>query len=122
MASFFDFGWRPLRTSWLVACDGLHSPVARAVGLAEPEPRARRRYGQRAHYGLEPWTDRWDRATLTSLVPAADRISCLHRAESWVRLQADVPRRVVDEDFLRSPIEWVVDAAAPDPYVSGIPR
>jgi len=50
------------------------------------------------------------------------RISCLHRAESWARLQADVPRGVVDEDFLRSPIEWVVDAAAPDPYLSGIPR
>jgi flavin-dependent dehydrogenase len=46
-----------VRGSWLVACDGLHSPVARAVGLAEPEPRARRRYGQRAHYGVEPWTD-----------------------------------------------------------------
>ena len=72
--------------------------------------------------GLGPWTDRWDRETLVALLPAADRISCLHRAESWARLQADVPRRVVDEDFLRSPIEWVVDAAAPDPYLSGIPR
>lgn len=72
--------------------------------------------------GLEPWTDRLDRASLADLLPAADRLSCLHRAESWARLQADVPRRVVDEDFLRSPIEWVVDAAAIDPYVSGIDR
>ncbi|QEO09079.1 NAD(P)/FAD-dependent oxidoreductase [Protaetiibacter larvae] len=42
---------------WLVAADGLHSTVARSVGLALPEPRARRRYGQRRHYRLEPWTD-----------------------------------------------------------------
>ncbi len=72
--------------------------------------------------GLEPWTDRWSRETLVDLLPAAERISCLHRAESWARLQGDVPRRVVDEDFLRSPIEWLVDAAAPDPYASGLPR
>jgi hypothetical protein len=72
--------------------------------------------------GLEPWTDRWGREMLVDLLPAADRISCLHRAESWARLQGDVPLRVVDEDFLRSPIEWVVDAAAPDPYASGLPR
>jgi hypothetical protein len=72
--------------------------------------------------GLQPWTDRWDRDVLVALLPAAERLSCLHRAESWVRLQGDVPRRVVDEDFLRSAIEWVVDAAAPDPYASGLPR
>lgn len=70
--------------------------------------------------GLEPWTDRWDAATLADLMPAADRISCLHRAESWSRLQADVPVEVVDEPFLRAAVEWVVDAAAPDPYTSGI--
>ena len=40
---------------------------------------------------LEPWTDRWDRATLRGLLADAERISCLHRAESWRRLQADVP-------------------------------
>ena len=72
--------------------------------------------------GLEPWTDRWDRATLTALVPAADRISCLHRAESWARLQRDVPVQVVEEEHARGVIEWVVDAAAPDPYTSGLPR
>ena len=72
--------------------------------------------------GLEPWTDRLDRASLAHLLPAADRLSCLHRAESWTRLQRDVPRRVIDEDFLRSPIEWVLDAAAPDPYASAVAR
>ena len=37
----------------MVAADGLHSPVARAVGLALPEPTARRRYGQRRHYRID---------------------------------------------------------------------
>jgi len=71
---------------------------------------------------LEPWTDRWDRATLRGLLTDADRISCLHRAESWRRLQADVPVGRVDEPFLRSVPEWLVDAAAPDPYASAIAR
>ncbi len=71
---------------------------------------------------LEPWTDRWDRATLRDLLADADRISCLHRAESWSRLQADVPAGRVDEPFLRSVLEWVVDAAAPGPVRSGIAR
>ena len=71
---------------------------------------------------LEPWTDRWDRATLRGLLADADRISCLHRAESWRRLQGDVPVGRIDEPFLRSVPEWLVDAAAPDPYASAIAR
>ena len=71
---------------------------------------------------LEPWTDRWDRSTLRDLLADAERISCLHRAESWRRLQADVPAHRVDEPFRRSVPEWLVDAAAPDPYASAIAR
>jgi hypothetical protein len=71
---------------------------------------------------LEPWTDRWDLATLRALLPDADRLSCLHRAESWRRLQADVPVERVDGPFLRSVPEWLVDAAAPDPYSSAVGR
>jgi hypothetical protein len=71
---------------------------------------------------LEPWTDRWDRATLRDLLADADRISCLHRAESWRRLQADVPVERVDEPYLRAVPEWLVDAAAPVPYASAIAR
>ena len=62
--------------------------------LAEDDPDLRRARDA----GLEPWTDRWDRADLAALLPAADRLSCLHRAESWARLQRDVPLRVVDDD------------------------
>lgn len=71
---------------------------------------------------LEPWTDRWDRPTLRALLLDAERLSCLHRAESWRRLQADVPLHRVDEPFRRAVAEWLVDAAAPDPYASAVAR
>ncbi|MFE3742469.1 NAD(P)/FAD-dependent oxidoreductase [Streptomyces sp. NPDC059134] len=45
-----------LRARWLVAADGLHSPVRRGLGLELPG-RGPRRYGQRRHYRLAPWTD-----------------------------------------------------------------
>lgn len=46
-----------LRGSWLLACDGLHSTVRRAVGLEGAAPVRGRRFGIRQHYELEPWTD-----------------------------------------------------------------
>lgn len=46
-----------IRASWMLACDGLHSTVARATGLALAAPRSRRRYGLRRHYRVAPWND-----------------------------------------------------------------
>ncbi len=46
-----------VRADWLLAADGLHSSVARTTGLAMPQPTSRRRYGQRRHYRVEPWSD-----------------------------------------------------------------
>ncbi|MDF5753765.1 NAD(P)/FAD-dependent oxidoreductase [Spongiactinospora sp. TRM90649] len=45
-----------LRARWLVAADGLHSPLRAALGLDLPDTRPRR-YGQRRHYRTAPWTD-----------------------------------------------------------------
>ncbi|MGW0787930.1 NAD(P)/FAD-dependent oxidoreductase [Streptomyces sp. NPDC002911] len=45
-----------LTARWLIAADGLHSPVRRALGLERPCS-APRRYGLRRHYGIAPWTD-----------------------------------------------------------------
>ena len=42
-------------TRYLVAADGLHSPVRRLVGLERPAS-PRRRYGQRCHVAVAPWT------------------------------------------------------------------
>lgn len=41
---------------YLVAADGLHSPVRRALGL-DGRPARHRRWGQRAHYPVAPWSD-----------------------------------------------------------------
>lgn len=42
---------------YVLACDGLHSTIARSVGLASPAPSRRRRYGIRQHFAVAPWTD-----------------------------------------------------------------
>lgn len=42
---------------YLLACDGLHSSVARVVGLGLPAPTRHRRYGIRQHYAIAPWSD-----------------------------------------------------------------
>ena len=64
------------RAAWLVGCDGLHSMVARSVGLALPEPTARRRWGQRVHYRVEPWTEfvevHWTRHGELYVTPTAE--------------------------------------------------
>jgi flavin-dependent dehydrogenase len=46
-----------VRARYLLACDGLHSSVARLTGLVLPAPRRRRRYGIRQHYAIAPWAD-----------------------------------------------------------------
>ncbi|GLV83159.1 oxidoreductase [Streptomyces lavendulae subsp. lavendulae] len=47
-----------LTARYLVAADGLHSPVRRALGLAVPAPVGRpARYGLRRHYPVAPWSD-----------------------------------------------------------------
>lgn len=45
-----------LRARWLVAADGLHSPLRALLGLELPDRRPRR-YGLRQHYPVTPWTD-----------------------------------------------------------------
>lgn len=48
-----------IRARFVVAADGLHSPLRRAAGLAgKPEPRRTQRFGVRCHFRVEPWTDR----------------------------------------------------------------
>lgn len=46
-----------LRADWMIAADGLHSTVAGLVGLDRGGSARRRRYGQRRHYAVAPWSD-----------------------------------------------------------------
>lgn len=67
-----------LRAAWLLGADGLHSAVAREVGLALPPPAARRRFGQRRHYALAPWSEfvevLWTSAGEFYVTPVGDRV------------------------------------------------
>jgi flavin-dependent dehydrogenase len=62
---------------WLIAADGLHSPVRRSLGLEVPgRPTPHRRYGLRRHYRVEPWTDfvevHWSRHGEAYVTPIGD--------------------------------------------------
>ncbi|NEM92433.1 FAD-binding protein [Galbitalea soli] len=49
-----------LHADYVLACDGLHSPTARILGLTLPNERgggAFGRYGIREHYAMPPWGD-----------------------------------------------------------------
>lgn len=46
-----------IRARYLVAADGLHSPLRHLLGLARPVSTAPR-WGLRAHYRCQPWNDR----------------------------------------------------------------
>ncbi|MCT9145517.1 NAD(P)/FAD-dependent oxidoreductase, partial [Streptomyces violarus] len=63
------------RAHHLVAADGLHSPIRRALGLNRPR-RARPRHGLRRHYTLAPWSDHvevyWSREAEAYVTPVAD--------------------------------------------------
>ena len=65
---------------------------------------------------LAPWTDLVPASELSGLLPAADRLSALHRALSWQRLLDDVPLRVVPETYRRAAVEWLLIATDPDPF------
>jgi flavin-dependent dehydrogenase len=62
------------RASWLVAADGLHSPVRRRLGLDGP-PARHRRFGLRRHFHVEPWTSfvevHWSATAEAYLTPVA---------------------------------------------------
>jgi len=54
------------------------------------------------------------------VLSAAERLSCLHRAESWRRLMADVPVECIPADWLDAPASWLLSAVAEDPYVDAM--
>ncbi|TDK93665.1 NAD(P)/FAD-dependent oxidoreductase [Mycolicibacterium mucogenicum] len=64
-----------LRARYLVAADGLHSPIRRDLGLARPAA-GPRRWGIRRHVQLAPWTHNvevhWSREAEAYVTPVAD--------------------------------------------------
>lgn len=66
-----------IRARWLVGADGLHSDVRRLAGLDTVRRRVRR-YGLRAHFPVEPWSDlvevHWSRAGEAYVTPVGERL------------------------------------------------
>jgi flavin-dependent dehydrogenase len=64
-----------LQARYLVAADGLHSPIRRSLGLDRPAP-SRRRWGIRRHYRIAPWSDTvevfWAYDTEAYVTPVAE--------------------------------------------------
>ena len=64
-------------TGYLVAADGLHSPVRRMLGLDRPAG-GRRRYGLRVHVEMAPWTPfvevHWAEGSEAYVTPVADEL------------------------------------------------
>ncbi|MEO5652974.1 MAG: NAD(P)/FAD-dependent oxidoreductase [Marmoricola sp.] len=62
-------------TRYLIAADGLHSPIRRLLGLDDPLAR-HRRYGLRTHVQVAPWTSfvevHWSRMGEAYVTPVAD--------------------------------------------------
>lgn len=62
---------------WLVAADGLHSPVRRELGLDRP-PAGRPRYGLRRHFAVAGWTDlvevHWSACAEAYVTPVSDAV------------------------------------------------
>lgn len=60
---------------YLIAADGLHSPVRRTLGLDRPMPGGKR-FGLRVHAALAPWTDHvevhWSDAAEAYVTPVDD--------------------------------------------------
>lgn len=74
-----------VRAKWMVAADGLHSPVRRAVGITATAGTPRR-YGVRRHYRVPAWSEfvevhwsRWGEAYVTPVEPDLVGVAILSR-------------------------------------------
>ncbi|MGH3562377.1 MAG: NAD(P)/FAD-dependent oxidoreductase, partial [Mycobacterium sp.] len=74
-----------IRAKWLVAADGLHSAVRRAVGI-DAVAGTPRRYGVRWHYTVPAWSEfvevhwsRWGEAYVTPVEPDLVGVAILSR-------------------------------------------
>lgn len=67
-----------IRARWLLAADGLHSPVRRTLGLERTDPACVRRYGLRRHFAVAPWSDHvevhWAEHAEAYVTPVSDRL------------------------------------------------
>jgi flavin-dependent dehydrogenase len=102
-----------LRARFLVAADGLHSPVRRLLGL-DPLPTPRPRYGLRRHYRVAPWSDlvevHFARDCEAYVTPVADDLVGIAVLGSGARGGLDT--RLADFPDLRARLSGAVAVSA----------
>jgi flavin-dependent dehydrogenase len=97
--------------AYLVAADGLHSPIRRRLGLDLP-PGRHRRFGLRSHVAVAPWTPyvevHWARGSEAYVTPVGDRLVGVavltDRSRPFPDLLAEHPRlaeRLAGESWQR---------------------
>lgn len=93
-----------VRARWLVAADGLHSQVRRAVGIAATAGMPRR-YGVRWHYRVPAWSDfvevywsRWGEAYVTPVEPDLVGVAILSRGRPDLAWFPRLARRLQGAD------------------------
>jgi flavin-dependent dehydrogenase len=108
-----------IRANWLVAADGLHSTVRRAVGI-KAVAGTPRRYGVRWHYRVPVWSEfvevhwsRWGEAYVTPVEPDLVGVAILSRQRpelAWFPWLEHRLRRAADRGRARGcgPLRQVV--------------
>ena len=93
-----------VRAKWLVAADGLHSAVRRAVGITAAAGKPRR-YGVRRHFSIPPWSDfvevhwsRWGEAYVTPVEPDLVGVAILSRHRPDLGWFPELARRLQSAD------------------------
>jgi flavin-dependent dehydrogenase len=115
-----------IRARYLVAADGLHSPVRRSLGLDRPATRAHPpRWGIRAHYTCDPWTDRvevhWSKTSEAYVTPVgdhcvgvavlgSDRATFAERLAAFPALRARLPAEPMGRVRAAGPLRQDVSA------------
>lgn len=99
------------RARYLIAADGLHSPIRAQLGLSGPGTRARR-WGVRAHFAVAPWSDcvdvHWGRYSEAYVTPVGEQLVGIavlsSRAEPFIAALRNFPA-VTDRLAGAAPVE-----------------
>lgn len=73
-------GDKIIKAKWIVGADGIHSRVRRWIGL-DPDARLEKRFAQRRHFRVKPWTDcmeiHWSDRAQAYVTPLGNDETCV---------------------------------------------
>jgi len=93
-------GDRVLKAKWIIGADGVHSRVRRWIGL-DPKGRQAKRFAQRQHFRVKPWTDcmeiHWGEAAQAYVTPLSNDEICVSLISRDSRMRLQDARRIFPE-------------------------